>query len=194
MSRKADGDDKIFRAIEFAARAHSGHFRKKTRIPYIVHPLGVAKILIEYDCAVDVVAAGILHDTVEDTPVTLEDLERAFGKRIAELVAAASEPDKSDTWDNRKGHTIGYLRTAPEEVLLIACADKLDNILSIREDCERLGEAVWRRFNRGRKKQGWYYTSLAEVLSGRMKNEPGRSLARRFSDEVRRLFTSPSSR
>ena len=57
---------RIFQAVEFATKAHSGQFRKGTNVPYLVHPLGVCKILIEAGCSEDVVVAGLLHDTVED--------------------------------------------------------------------------------------------------------------------------------
>ena len=107
----------IFDAIEYAARAHREHYRKGTRIPYIAHLISVAKILIEYDCAEEIIVAGLLHDTVEDTSVTLEDIRNSFGETVASLVDAASEPDKSDTWENRKKHTIEYLKTAPMDVL-----------------------------------------------------------------------------
>ncbi|HEX9444329.1 MAG TPA: HD domain-containing protein [Candidatus Binatia bacterium] len=178
----------IFAAIEFAARAHSGQFRKGTNIPYIVHPLGVAKILLEYGCAEAVVAAGMLHDTVEDTPVALDDIRRSFGDEVAALVEGASEPDKSDTWENRKRHTIEYLKTAPVDVLLIALADKLDNLRSMRADYERLGDAFWSRFNRPMESQRWYYRSLAELFSGRRAPEPLGALARELTAEVERLF------
>jgi len=99
----------IFKAIEFAAKAHAGQYRKGTRVPYLVHPLNVAKILIDSGCSDVVAVAGILHDTVEDTPITLDEIRKHFGQAVAELVAGASEPDKSDTWENRKKHTIEYL-------------------------------------------------------------------------------------
>ena len=67
----------IFDAIEFAARAHREHYRKGTRISYIAHLISVAKILIEYDCAEKLIVAGLLHDTVEDTSVTLDDIRRS---------------------------------------------------------------------------------------------------------------------
>jgi len=179
----------IFRAIEFAARAHRDHYRKGTRIPYIVHPLNVTKILIEYGCAEEVVVAGILHDTTEDTPVTLGDIRKEFGDKVAVLVEAASEPDKSDTWEHRKSHTIEYLKTAPMDVLTLSCADKLDNVKSIIEDVEKDGEFVWDRFNRPKDDQEWYYRSLAGVLNSREgDNEVASSLFRRFALEVKILF------
>lgn len=178
----------VFAAIEFATKAHKGQVRKGTKIPYITHPLGVAKILIENDCPEEIVVAGILHDTVEDTPVTIEDIRQAFGEKVAQLVQAASEPDKSDTWENRKRHTIESLKTVPMDVLLVSLADKLDNIKAIREDYEKLGESLWPRFNRPKQSQEWYYKSLAEVFSGRQASEPLASLVREFSSEVERVF------
>jgi (p)ppGpp synthase/HD superfamily hydrolase len=178
----------IFDAIEYAARAHREHYRKGTRIPYIAHLISVAKILIEYDCTEEVIVAGILHDTVEDTSVTLEDIHRSFAEKVADLVEAASEPDKSDTWENRKRHTIEYLKTAPMDVLLLACADKWDNIRSIREDYERVGESVWKRFRRAKDSQEWYYSALAEIFMNRAEGEPGATLFRQFSYEVQQVF------
>lgn len=178
----------IFEAIEFAVKAHAGQFRKGTKVPYIVHPLGVAKVLIECGCSKKVVAAGILHDTIEDTSLTVEDVTERFGEGIAALVKAVSEPDKSDTWENRKRHTIKYLQTAPMEVLLVSCADKLDNIRAIREDYSRVGESVWSRFNRSRESQRWYYRSLADVFVNRMRAEPCAYLSRQFQSAVKEVF------
>ena len=178
----------IFQAIEFAAKAHSGQFRKGTKIPYIVHPLGVAKILIEHDCPEEVVVAGILHDTVEDTPITIDNIRHSFGEKVASLVQCASEPDKSDTWENRKRHTIEYLKTAPKDVLLVSLADKLDNIRAIRADYERVGDSLWTRFNGPKESQTWYYRSLVDVFSERPIGEPVTSLVREFKFEVNRVF------
>jgi (p)ppGpp synthase/HD superfamily hydrolase len=178
----------LFDAIEYAARAHRDHYRKGTGIPYIAHPISVAKILIEYECAEEIVVAGILHDTVEDTPVTLSEIRGSFGEKVSSLVEAASEPDKSDTWENRKRHTIEYLKTAPMDVLLLSCADKLDNIRSIKEDYERFGEAVWKRFRRAKDSQKWYYRALADVFVNRAEGEPGATLFRQFNYEVQQVF------
>ena len=162
----------IFDAIEFAVKAHRGQFRKGSHLPYIVHPLGVGKILIEADCEDDVVVAGILHDTIEDTFVTVEDITINFGPHIAGIVDAISEPDKRDTWENRKHHTLEYLKTAPIDSLLVECADKLDNIRAIREDYLKLGDNLWVRFKRAKDKQKWYYLSLVDVFSNRIKESP----------------------
>jgi (p)ppGpp synthase/HD superfamily hydrolase len=178
----------LFTAIEFAAKAHAGQFRKGTAIPYIVHPLGVATILINHGCAEELVVAGLLHDTVEDTPVTLAEIAQCFGERVAHLVATVSEPDKAAPWEERKRHTIAVLRTAALDALLVACADKLDNLRALRDDYGRVGEAVWARFKRPRASQHWYYRSLAEVFAMRVAGEPSTTLFAQFQQEVHRVF------
>jgi (p)ppGpp synthase/HD superfamily hydrolase len=178
----------IFKAIEFAARAHVGQYRKGTKIPYIVHPLGVGKILIEYGCPAHLIVAGILHDTVEDTPVTLDEIRQTFGWDVADLVKAASEPDKSDTWENRKNHTIDMLKTLSKEAAVLVLADKIDNIRAIREDLERNGEGLWDRFNAPKTKQKWYYENLETGLSARLGDEDSLPLINLFRNEFRRVF------
>ncbi|MFH1081665.1 MAG: HD domain-containing protein [Pseudomonadota bacterium] len=180
----------IFKAIEFSTKAHAGQYRKGTKIPYIIHPLGVAKILIEYCCPDHVVIAGILHDTIEDTTVTFEQIKDIFGSAVADLVKAASEPDKSDTWENRKKHTIGMLKTLSEDAAILVLADKLDNIRAIREDLERNGEGIWGRFNRPKQQQKWYYENLLAVFTDSLTDEQSRNLLDLFKVEVARVFGS----
>lgn len=178
----------LFRAIEFATRAHAGQYRKGTRLPYIVHPLAVATILIELDLSEPLVVAGLLHDTVEDTPVTLDEIRQQFGDEVARLVEAASEPDKKAAWELRKRHTVGYLKTAPMDVLLLTCADKLDNVRSIRHDIALHGAAIWSRFSRPVASQHWYYASLAAVFTSRITDERSRTLVGQFAREVDAVF------
>jgi (p)ppGpp synthase/HD superfamily hydrolase len=178
----------IFDAIEVAARAHRGHCRKGTDIPYIVHPLAVAKILIDAGCPEDVVVAGILHDTVEDTPLSLDEIRHTFGEVVARIVEGASEPDKSKPWEARKAHTIEFLRMASEAVLLVSCADKIENLEAIRDDRERVGEEVWIRFRRGRDQQEWYYRSVLAVLEERLTARPGLSLVSHLKEALAEVF------
>jgi (p)ppGpp synthase/HD superfamily hydrolase len=181
-------DHILFEAIEFAVHAHRGHFRKGTGIPYIVHPLNVGRILLEYGCSVVVVAAGILHDTLEDTPVAFDDILTRFGEDVANLVSWLSEPDKSDIWENRKEHTLMSLESASQDVLLIALADKLDNIQSIHRALEREGDAVWSRFRRPIGAQAWYYHNLVDVFRRRVTEEPGLALCKALQAGVEQVF------
>lgn len=148
----------------------------------------MAKILIENGCPSRAVIAGILHDTVEDTPVTLKDIECSFGNRIAYIVEGATEPNKDDPWENRKNHTIELLKTASMDILLVSLADKLDNIKAIREDYSRHGEKLWARFRRPREKQKWYYQSLVKAFRKRARKEPLGSLFSEFRREVQEVF------
>jgi (p)ppGpp synthase/HD superfamily hydrolase len=180
----------IFEAIRFAAEAHTGQYRKGTKVPYIVHPLGVVRTLIDAGCGEPVVVAGVLHDVVEDTSHTLEELRGRFGPRVAELVAACTEPNHFfDTWERRKRHTVEMLAdTEDHDVLMVAIADKLDNIQDLRDDLALRGEIAWRRFNRGREKQRWYYESLEEIFTRRLTDDHGRRLAALFAREVESVF------
>src|SRR4051812_26999074 len=98
-------------ALAFAAEAHRAvkQERKGTDFPYIAHPISVAEILDRFECGEDVIVAGFLHDTIEDTQVTAEEISAIFGDRIAALVTAASEPDRTLTWEDRKQHTLDRL-------------------------------------------------------------------------------------
>jgi len=180
----------IVKAIQFAAAAHDGQLRKGSTTPYIFHPLSVARILAETGCRTEIVVAGILHDTVEDTPVTLTEIQENFGDEVAALVKSASESDKSLSWEERKRETLEHLATASQDELLLAIADKLDNIRSIRADLSRNGSALWTIFNRPQAQQRWYYLSLEAVFRQRMQSVAGIDLARQFSREVTAVFGS----
>lgn len=161
----------IQKALNFALVAHEGQFRKGTSIPYFFHPAEVAQILLENNCNEEVVCAGVLHDTVEDVKASFDMLEVMFNKKVVRLVAAQSE-DKSLSWRERKHHTINYLKSeAYEEEKLVACADKLSNIRSMKKDFDRIGDELWKRFNAGYEDQRWYYTSLVDSLSSLDKYE-----------------------
>jgi len=162
----------IEKAIEVAAVAHEKQYRKSTNVPYITHPVSVGFILMKYHCSENVVAAGILHDTVEDTNLTFEDIRNLFGSEIEEIVRGASEENKELSWEERKEHTISTLQTASQEVCLVVCADKLHNLRTIKRDLDVNGEMAWSRFKRGRQKQQWYYYGVYEALSKQLNHHP----------------------
>ena len=162
----------IDKAIAFATVAHQGQVRKATYIPYITHPFSVAMLLSQVGCSEDVIIAGLLHDTLEDTETTFEELRLEFGETIAEYVQGCSEPDKSKAWEERKAHTIESLQDAPEAVCLIICADKIHNLRSMNSEWKQDGEEFWKRFKRGREKQKWYFTEVAKVLKERIGKHP----------------------
>ncbi len=182
--------DPIFVAVEFAARAHAGQYRKRTTIPYIVHPLAVAKLLIEYDFPQDVVLAGVLHDTVEDTAVTVDEIRTAFGNEVAALVSAVTEPPRTFSWEERKRAILEQMETAALPVLALECADKLDNLRDIQAHSARDGDMVWERFNRPKLYQHWYYASIAQIFLRRISETDDSLLFRDFIDSVQTVFGS----
>lgn len=151
------------KAIEFATKKHAGQFRKGTTLPYIVHPLEVLQILYSMRAETNVMIAGVLHDTVEDTDTTLEEICELFGKDVAELVSSNSE-DKRKSWDERKQHTIDALASAPKRIKMLIMADKLSNLRSIAYDYNHIGDKLWQRFNAPMEKQAWYYNGICDAL------------------------------
>ena len=115
------------------------------------------------------IVAGFLHDTIEDTNVTAEEISAAFSPRIATLVASVSESDKSLPWKTRKEHSIAHLEQERDpDVLALAAADKLDNVRSIADTLRHLGqEKMWALFNAEQEDQHWYYRRIAKVLLGK---------------------------
>jgi (p)ppGpp synthase/HD superfamily hydrolase len=154
----------IIKALEFAAVKHRNQVRKGTNIPYIVHPVQVAAILAKYDYEDELIMAGYLHDTVEDTETTIDEIEEAFGPRVAALVAFNTET-KSHTWEDRKRHTIESLQANENpDGAIVMLADKYANIESMTESFAKGGEAMWTIFKRGKEDQRWYYLSIVEAL------------------------------
>jgi (p)ppGpp synthase/HD superfamily hydrolase len=163
----------ISKALVFATEHHQHQHRKGTKIPYMVHLLNVCKLVAENNCSDEVLAAALLHDIVEDTDVTIEEVETKFGKQVAEIVRGATELDKLEkkaiekegSWQTRKEHTIHFLQhEATTDQLLVSAADKLDNLRSIVYDHKRIGEKLWSRFNASKEQQAWYYNTLATIL------------------------------
>ena len=155
-------ENKIHNAIIYAAMQHKGQVRKGTDIPYIVHPMEVMQILTAAGRDEDMIVAGILHDTVEDTDATIDDIKRLFGDRVAELVARESE-DKTKTWRERKETTIRHLRDCSDEEAICTLADKLSNARSIVADYARVGDILWERFNNDKESELWYYSEIARA-------------------------------
>ena len=188
-------DPKVAEAVRFAAEAHGRQARKGTGTPYLIHPLGVARLLDAAGCGVETVIAGILHDVIEDSRHHgEEEIRQAFGGRVAEIVVGASEPNRGNSWKARKQHTIDFIASLADlEILAVSCADKLDNMMSIRQDLEWAGDETvfWDRFNAPRSDQGWYYTRLAQAFVAQQnKSAALEFLAPRFLSAVDSVFRS----
>jgi thymidylate kinase len=154
------------RALNFAIRAHEGQVRKSEKDkPMIFHPMIVGDLLKSYDFDDNVVAAGYLHDVVEDTPYTINDLSRLFGGDISSLVMTASEPDKSLSWEERKKHTIKAAKDLPNRNKAVIIADKISNLEDIKILFKKNGFEDFSAFKRGKEAQKEYFEGLYKSLA-----------------------------
>ena len=153
------------KAKSFAITAHIGQIRKSDKEkPKIIHPINVANILQEYNFDDNVIAAGYLHDVIEDTKYTKEDLLKSFGEDVVSLVLGATEEDKSLSWEERKQKTITKVKTLDLRHKAIVCADKISNLEDLRIIFEINEKKDFSAFKRGFDKQKWYYTGVYDSL------------------------------
>ncbi|MBR2257511.1 MAG: HD domain-containing protein [Blautia sp.] len=162
-------------AIITATILHQGKIRKFTETPYILHPIEVAQILSMMTSDEEIITAGILHDVVEDTDGTLEEIEKRFGKRVAELVDSESEnkypeKDRASSWNQRKAESLQVLKNSKDiGVQMLWLADKLSNIRSLAGAYAEYGEELWEKLNQKNPVfQCWYYKSVAEIVELRL--------------------------
>ena len=160
----------VSEAIAFAAKVHDGQRRKKSRAPYVLHPMEASVIVGTMTDDPDVIAAAVLHDVVEDTDTTIEEIEKRFGKRVRELVQSETEDKRADlppeeTWRIRKEESLNVLKNTDDPgVLMVWLGDKLANMRSIYRDWKAEGDAMWERFHqKDAKEQAWYYRSIMDL-------------------------------
>ena len=177
MEREEGYSEQYEQALRVAIVAHRCQTRKGSGLPYVIHPVHVSVILLRYGFSMETAIAGLLHDVVEDQGYDLVDIERQFGARVAEMVAALSER-KSDaagvkrSWEVRKREALQQMREASPEAAAIKCADTLHNALSFVQDLRREGAEVWRHFNRGPQSQLTYYRRVLDVAGERLGAHP----------------------
>ena len=145
----------------------------------------VWQILRNNNCSVKVQIAGLLHDTLEDTNTTPEEIQSLFGADILALVQTESE-DKSKTWKERKQHTIDALAHDSIETMQVCCADKLSNCRAQLYDFKQIGNALFDRFNKQStpELQAWYYKSIVKALAPLK----GMKMHEELSETVKELY------
>ena len=170
MANKPLDTELLDRAIVFAVKAHAGTERRGKGYPYIVHPLEAVEIVATMTADQELLAAAALHDTVEDTPVTVEQIRAEFGSRIASLVADESDEmpagvSEEDSWHARKRAAIDRLSHASRDAKMVALGDKLSNMRAIARDYAVQGDALWNIFHaKDPKDHEWHYRGLADAL------------------------------
>ena len=160
----------VSEAISFAVKAHDGMRRKKSDVPYILHPMEAAAIVGSMTDDQNMIAAAALHDVVEDAGITIEEIEEKFGKRVRELVESETEDKRADlppesTWRIRKEESLNVLKNTDDVgVLMVWLGDKLANMRAIYRDFLVEGDAMWQRFNQNNvSEQAWYYRSIVDL-------------------------------
>ena len=170
MANNPLNTDLLDRAVIFAVKAHAGTERRGKGFPYIVHPMEAMEIVSTMTSDQELLAAAALHDTVEDTDVTVEQLRALFGERIASIVAAESDSviegqNEQESWRASKQAGIERLKDAPREVKIVALGDKLSNMRSIARDYAAQGDGLWSLFHvSDPSEHAWRYRALAEAL------------------------------
>jgi (p)ppGpp synthase/HD superfamily hydrolase len=159
-------------AVNFAIQAHGYQRRKGGDVTYVAHLLAVASLVLEAGGDEELAIAGLLHDTIEDTDVTRERIEAAFGPRVATVVVGCSDSDGGEKapWRERKERYLAHLGD-PEtstDVLIVSRADKLHNARSMVQDYRAREEGLASRFNAGPEEQQWYYETLAGIFAERL--------------------------
>ena len=171
MANKYLNTDLLDRAIVFAVKAHHNTERRGKGFPYIVHPMEAIEIVSTITSDQELLAAAALHDTIEDTDVTVEDIRREFGYRIADLVHAESDRftegvSEEDSWHERKQAAIERLAAAPHDAKIVAMGDKLSNMRAIWRDYQSKGDELWKIFHvTDKASHEWHYRGLAVSLS-----------------------------
>ncbi len=159
------------RAIVFAVNAHHNTERRGKGFPYIVHPMEAMEIVATITPDQELLAAAALHDTIEDTDVTVEQIREAFGERVAHLVHTESDQQiegvsEEDSWHERKQIAIDRLAAASRDAKIVAMGDKLSNMRAIWRDYQQKGDALWNIFHvKDKASHEWHYRGLAASLS-----------------------------
>ena len=178
------------RAIVFAVNAHQGTERRGKGFPYIVHPMEAVEIVATMTTDQELLAAAVLHDTVEDTDVTLDDIRCEFGERVAKLVEEESDVfidgvSEADSWHERKQAAIDRLAQASRDAKMVALGDKLSNARIIYRDFVQKGNELWNIFHvTDVKEHEWHYRGLAESL----KELEGTFAYSEFTDLINKIF------
>ena len=176
--------EKIDKAILFATKAHDGQRRKTDDVAMIFHPYTVAMILQYNKMNEDTVIAGILHDVVEDTKFTINDIKNEFGNNVAKIVDEVTE-NKALPWKKRKIEAIDKIRTASFEGKMVECADKINNLETLHELIQTKGNDVWKSFNKPYEDQKWYYSQMYNAV---VENTKENNLIIRYKNILNKIF------
>lgn len=163
---------RIEQAIKAATVLHKGQVRKgAVPLPYVTHLMSVAFILADYTADENVVAAGLLHDTLEDTDYTEEELAEDFSLEIAVIVVAVSEPKSELSWVESKRVYEKLVEEGGESAHLVACADKIHNMRSATEEYYQDHERFMGDFGTNLDERVLHYERLSDIFNQQLQND-----------------------
>ena len=177
----------LAKAFTLAAHHHRGQERKGGA-PYIIHPVSVAKFLKDYGCDDETVAAGLLHDTLEDTGCEFEEIARQVGEGVAAIVSEITDKDKTVRWKARKRNYLAGLRKASRKALCVACADKIDNITSLMEGFCSGGGGFIKAFSGKIREKYLNYKAVYDTIKKRYPSCPLLPVYHERLDEMKSLL------
>lgn len=162
----------VDKAIKFAVDAHANTERRGKGFPYVIHVLEAMEIVASMTNDPELLAAAALHDTVEDTDITVGQLRAEFGDRVASIVSDESDRpvtglNEEESWRKRKQVAIDRLAAASLDSKTVALGDKLSNMRAIARDYRAQGDNLWSLFHApgGKSDHEWHYRGLAASLS-----------------------------
>ena len=166
---------RIEQAIRAASVLHKDQLRKGSMpFPYITHLIATAFTLIDYTKDEDVIISALLHDTLEDTDYTLEELQEDFGGRVREIVETVTEPQSTPehkiSWREKKMTYVKQIDKGSQEALMVVAADKIHNSRTIVEDYHDAHERFIRDFGKNFDERIEVYTKISDVVNKRLKN------------------------
>lgn len=186
---------KIKEAIRVAIRVHELDQKQKRKgkdIPYVIHPLIVGLILSRVSREEDVVVAGILHDTVEDSvdtkKITIATIKKRFGEDVARMVNDVTEKNRNVPWVERKKQNVKKIAELSQDSLLIKAADTIANCTELISDFRREGDDTFRRFNVPKENLVEHYVEAIEAIRKAWPRHPLRSDLDYHAAELRSML------
>jgi len=143
------------KAHRLMLKAHGQQVRKTDGSPYVVHPMMVAKKLARLNFHDEVIAAAMIHDVLEDTDITEQQLRQELGDEVVDIILPLSENKKLE-WEERKKKYITDVKNAGHATKAVSIADKIHNLESVIETHKTMGPAIWTKFNRGKEQKMWF--------------------------------------
>lgn len=173
-------------AIHFIFLAFDGKRRIKENIPMVFHSISIGFMLMENGCNEKTVLAGLLHDVIEDTIYTYDDIKTKFGKDIADMVLKVSEDKNISDWKERKTVFIKNMYEQSEDIVMVELADKLQNLLSDYSGFIKDGKEALKTLSTSYESNKWYYEEMHKMFKNKLK---ANHLLTRYEEMVKLYFS-----